>query len=132
MPNKTIFALWQSDREITLDDIAYIRTFTQKFPRLSRTELTNTLCEHLNWLTPAGQPKFTACSKLLLRLESTGEISLPPIQKYSRSNFQICSPTDLSAMTTPMPQLNASLAELDPVRLRPCALGQGSRGAGQE
>ncbi len=88
MPNKTIIPLWQGDREITFDDIAYIRTFAEQFPGLSRKELTFTLCEHLNWLTPAGQPKFTACSKLLLRLEAVGEITLPPIRKYTRPSPQ--------------------------------------------
>ncbi|MGF1613000.1 MAG: hypothetical protein ACFCVA_03555 [Gammaproteobacteria bacterium] len=60
---------WQADREIFPEDVAYIRTFVKRFRGLSRTELTCTLCEHLDWLTPAGQPKYTACAKLLARLE---------------------------------------------------------------
>jgi len=68
---------WQGDREIVAEDVAYIRTFVKRFPGLSRTELTYTLCEHLDWLTPAGRPKFTACSKLLARLEEAGELCLP-------------------------------------------------------
>ena len=71
--------MWQGDREIFPEDIAYIRTLAQRFPGLSRQELTYTLCEHLHWLTPAGQPKFTACSKLLQRLEKAGgNRSVPP------------------------------------------------------
>jgi len=71
----------QGDREIFPEDIAYIRSLAQRFPGLSRKELTYTLCEHLHWLTAAGQPKFTACSKLLQRLEEAGEVCLPSIQK---------------------------------------------------
>ena len=56
--------MWQGDREIFPEDIAYIRSLARRFPGLSRKELTCTLCEHLHWLTPAGQPKLTACSKL--------------------------------------------------------------------
>ena len=63
---------WQGDREIVAKDVAYIRTFVKRFPGLSRTELTFTLCEHLDWLTPAGRPKFDACAKLLARLEAAG------------------------------------------------------------
>jgi len=48
---------WQGKREFFPEDIGYIRTFAKRFPGLSRKELTYTLCEHLEWLTPAGQPK---------------------------------------------------------------------------
>lgn len=118
MLNKTTTPQWQGDREITLDDIAYIRTFSQDFPGLSRKELTFTLCEHLNWLTPAGQPKFTACSKLLLRLESIGEITLPPIRKYTRPIQQDRAPFHPSERSNPRAVLKTSLSELEPVRLK--------------
>lgn len=39
--------LWQGDREIFPENIAYIRTLAQQFPGLTRTELTYTRCEHL-------------------------------------------------------------------------------------
>ena len=112
-------AMWQGDREIFPEDIAYIRTFTQQFPGLSRKELTYTLCEHLQWLTPAGQPKFTACSKLLQRLEEAGEIRLPSIQQQkSHPGSQACSPIRLSARSAPQARLKRPLSELAPVRLR--------------
>jgi hypothetical protein len=46
----------QGDREILPEDIHYIRTLLRQFPGLSRKEVTETLCEHLNWLTPGGLP----------------------------------------------------------------------------
>jgi len=120
MPQPTdTAALWQGDREITLNDIGYIRTFAQRFPGLSRRELTYTLCEHLKWLTPAGQPKFTACSKLLTRLETAGEIALPPSRKqYSRPGPLKLSPIRLSARTDPRSPVTGPLSQLQPVRLR--------------
>jgi hypothetical protein len=39
------------------------------------------LCEHLNWLTPGGLPKTTACTKRLNRLEEQHLIRLPAKQK---------------------------------------------------
>jgi len=111
--------LWQGDREITLDDIAYIRSFTQRFPGLSRRELTYTLCEHLHWLTPAGQPKFTACAKLLERLETAGEMTRPPLRKqYSRPGPRKHSPIRLHSRTDPQKPLTESLSNLRPVRLK--------------
>ena len=111
--------MWQGDREIFPEDIDYIRTFAQRFPGLSRQELTYTLCEHLHWLTPAGQPKFTACSKLLQRLEEAGEVRLPSIQQQnSHPGPQARSAIVLSARTAPRERLKRSLSALDPVRLR--------------
>jgi hypothetical protein len=110
---------WQGDREISAEEIVYIRTVAKRFPGLSRKELTYTLCEHLDWLTPAGRPKFTACSKLLARLEQAGELRLPAIQKHnSHPGPQASAPRRASARTDPPPPFVRSLSDMDPVRLR--------------
>jgi len=115
----TTTPLWQGDREITCDDILYIRTFAQRFSALSRKELTYTLCEHFQWLTPAGQPKFTACAKLLSRLEAAGEIALPPLrQQHSRPGPRKHCPIHLSTRTDPQSPLTGPLSQLAPVQLR--------------
>jgi hypothetical protein len=117
--------MWQGDREIFPEDIAYIRTFAQRFPGLSRQELAATLCEHLDWLTPAGQPKLTACSKLLQRLEEAGEVCLPSIQRQnSHPGPRARSPILLSARTAPRERLKRSLSALDPVRLTVASTSQ--------
>ena len=119
MPRQENASWWQGDREISAQDVAYIRTFTQSFPGLSRKELTYTLCEHLDWLTPAGRAKFTACAKLLGRLEDAGEVRLPALQKQnSHPGPRPSAPRRASARTDPPPPLARSLAELDPVQLR--------------
>jgi hypothetical protein len=111
---------WQGDREIVPADVAYIRTFVNRFSGLSRTELTYTLCEHLDWLTPAGRPKFEACAKLLARLEEAGELRLPLLQTdKSHPGPRACAPRRrTSARSDPAVPLVRSLSELDAVRLR--------------
>lgn len=110
---------WQGDREIRAEDVAYIRSFVKGFPGLSRTELTCTLCEHLDWLTPAGRPKFEACSKLLARMEQAGELRLPALrQDKSHPGPRSCAPRRASARTNPAAPLVRSLSELDAVHLR--------------
>jgi len=63
------------------EDIAYIRDVAQRFDGLSRKELTATLCEHLGWLTAAGQPRRGAAAEVLSRLEAAGAVSLPMLRK---------------------------------------------------
>ncbi len=81
MSSLTKPVLFQGDREIFPEDIDHIRAILHQFPGLSRKEVTQTLCEHLNWLTPAGLSKTTACTKLLNRLEEQTIIRLPAKQE---------------------------------------------------
>jgi hypothetical protein len=119
MPHQESANWWQGDREISADEVAYMRTFAQSFPRLSRKELTYTLCEHLGWLTAAGQAKFTACSKLLVRSEEAGEICLPALQEDKRHpSPQLNVPRRASTRTDPPEPVARSLSELASVRLR--------------
>ena len=121
MPNPTKPVLIQGDRAIFPEDIDHIRTIVRQFTGLSRHELTETLCEHLNWLTPAGLPKTTACTKLLNRLEAQAIIRLPSKQQRraghpGRGAQSVPWEAGLSAEPAP---LQRSLAELGPVRLVP-------------
>ncbi len=83
MSNLNKPVLVQGDREIFPEDIDHIRTTLRQFSSLSRSEVIDTLCEHLNWLTPAGLPKTTACTKLLNRLEEQDIVRLPAKRKRS-------------------------------------------------
>jgi hypothetical protein len=110
---------WQGDREISAEDVAYMRSVAKRFPGLSRKELTYTLCEHLEWLTPAGRPKFTACSKLLARLEEAGELRLPALREdKSHPGPRPCAPWRVGALTDPAAPFDHALSEMDPVELR--------------
>jgi hypothetical protein len=110
---------WQGDREISAADIASMRAVAKRFPSLSRKELTYTLCEQLQWLTPAGRPKYTACAKLLVRLEKAGELRLPAIQTHnSHPGPRARVAMGASVRTDPAAPLVRSLSQLDAVRLR--------------
>ena len=109
----------QGDREIFSEDIDHIRTILERFPSLSRYEIVYTLCETLEWLTPAGRPKIDACTKLLKRLQDDGMIRLPALQEiYSHPGRHThSSPVTPGARSAPQPDLETSLAALGPVTL---------------
>lgn len=111
--------LWQGDLKICAEDIAYIRSFVKRYPRLSRTEVIYTLCEHLLWLAPGGGPKYDAGTKLLGRLEQAGEICLPALQEKFRP--QPGGAPRARTLIEPVAAgepVRGTLAQLGPVRLR--------------
>ena len=70
-------SILQSGREISRQELDEIQETVGVFPRLSRTELAATICEHLGWMTASGGYKIDACMKLLEKLESKGFVELP-------------------------------------------------------
>ena len=108
----------QGDRAIFSDDVDHICTILEKFPDLPRSEIVATLCETLEWLTPAGNPKIDACTKLLCRLQDDGILRLPIIQKeQSYPGPRPQRVPSSSIHSAPQPQLETSLAMLGPVKL---------------
>ena len=68
-------------RYFNLQELLEIQATVQMFPKLSRHELTKTICENLDWLTPGGQYKIASCMQLLEKLEEQDLVSLPPKRK---------------------------------------------------
>lgn len=66
-----------SGRYFSKKEIAYVQQTTQTFSNLSQTELAETLCEHLHWVTAKKRNKINACLSALDKLEKLGYISLP-------------------------------------------------------
>ena len=52
-------------------------------PSWHRTRLSKELCQDWEWFAPNGQLKDMACRKMLLKLERTGQITLPPLRRES-------------------------------------------------
>ena len=64
-------------RPITHIEISQIQETVSIFSNLSRKELAQTICEHLNWYTAAGANKIDACMKMLEKLEDINALQLP-------------------------------------------------------
>ena len=58
-------------------DILHIQETIKLFPKLSLTELAQTLCENLNWMTARRSNKINSCLSALEKLDSMNYIKLP-------------------------------------------------------
>jgi len=68
-------------RNITGEEIAFVRQLIQKCPHLSRWKLSRELCEAWQWKQANGALRDILCRGLLLRLHRAGEIELPLVKR---------------------------------------------------
>ncbi len=68
-----------SGREFSRQEIQEIQETVRVCRRLSLKELVQTICEHLEWVTPAGRNKLASCAKALQQLEALGLVKLPKL-----------------------------------------------------
>lgn len=78
-----------SGRTFSPEDIEMIKWVRETYPKLSRTELAATICELINWTTPAGNAKRIQCIKFLEELEAEGVIELPPVYTTKRKRWEV-------------------------------------------
>jgi hypothetical protein len=74
-----------SGKSIGDEEIKQIKWIRETFPDLSFNELVGTVCEVLNWNTPAGNARIPQCSECLKALAVEGLIELPVIRIQNRS-----------------------------------------------
>ncbi|HEV2473844.1 MAG TPA: DUF4338 domain-containing protein [Chthonomonadales bacterium] len=102
-------------REISAEDILYIRALIEGHPGESRRKLSVRLCGAWQWRQANGALRDMVCRGLLLMLERVGEITLPPVS-YVRHNPLIrrARPQPVLIDTTP---IKGSLCRLQPLEL---------------
>ena len=72
-------------REIGEEDILYIRTLIERYPKESRRKLTVRVCEAWQWRQSNGALRDMVCRGMLLMLERSGQIALPPVRYVPRN-----------------------------------------------
>lgn len=118
----------QCGREVNRDDIVQIQETVATFGGLSRWELAQTVCEHLEWRTASGGNKVDACLKLLEKLELQGYFRLPVKHVFSRK--ALVKPI-ITERTQPESEIVGSLSDVGRVNLR-IAADRGERGLWNE
>jgi len=112
-PNRTLI----SGRYFSEQDLMDVKEMARMFPNLSRTELANTICENLGWVTATGQPKTASCYQLFNKLEKEGLINLPPKQES-----MIRCPGDqveIGPRTEAGERIDGKASDLEPLEVEP-------------
>src|SRR6202049_3552266 len=101
-------------REIREEDILYIRTLIEQYPKESRRKLSVRVCEAWQWRQANGALRDMVCRGMLLMLERAGQIALPPVS-YVRHNplAQRARPAPAEVDRTPIVDRLADLQPLE-------------------
>ena len=103
-----------SGRDFTKEDIDIIKWLGKTYPQLSRSELAATVCEVLEWTTPAGKVKIPQCLDLLVKLETEGVLQLPVLHKF-KTGRQVKKRLELEFRTE---EINGNVSEYEPIILK--------------
>jgi hypothetical protein len=74
---------------VSEDQVEEIVEIVELFPRLSRTELANTVCELFSWKRPTGKLKAVECRDFLEYLDENGVIKLPASREQYRKKSRL-------------------------------------------
>jgi len=85
MPENIDDLVLLSGRYFTLQELLEVQETARMFPKLSRAELANTICENLSWVTQTGDYKTASCLQLFDKLEGRELITLPA-KKNTKAN----------------------------------------------
>lgn len=89
-------------RDFSAQDIELIAQLIGQTPSLSRTRLSQQVCQKLHWLKPDGGLKEVSCRVALLRMQADGLIALPARRA---ANFDARSAPRATPATDPQPEL---------------------------
>jgi hypothetical protein len=103
-------------REVSRQDVEFIRALIEGHPDATRRALSIQLCEAWDWVQPNGALRDGVCRALLLALHRGGHIELPtPQWRSSKKPWKRLVPAPIEVDTTP---LETRLRDLGPVQLR--------------
>ncbi len=108
-------------REVTDQDVAFIRRLIQDSPRCSRRALSFALCEAWNWKQDNGAPCDAVCRGLMLQLHRAGHIELPPPQWKSNRprRHEVVVPIEIESVPLEVPLSQLESLRVEQVRRTP-------------
>ena len=103
-------------RELRASDIAFIQALIAEDPGASRRALSKKLCEAWNWVQPNGALRDMVCRSLMLELDRSGLIELPPVRCRPPNN--VLKRRVSGSVAVDATPLRAPLCELQPLEFR--------------
>jgi hypothetical protein len=103
-------------REVSSDDVAFVKALIANTPGISRRALSFKVCAAWDWTQPNGVPCDAVCRALMLQLDRAGHISLPPSAWADRPPMPRRKP--IAPVDLPQDPLVAPLGELGPLEIR--------------
>ena len=105
-------------KKVTSDDLEFIKQLISDHPNMSRRQLSKLICEARDWRQANGYLQDMVCRGLLLQLERSGYVKLPPV-KFRPNNplANRSQPTKIVIDTTPI--FDYDQLELKQVRRTP-------------
>jgi hypothetical protein len=100
---------------VTGEQLSEINEIIETFPKLSRTELANTVCELFSWKRPTGKLKTVECRQFLEHLDDQGAIRLPVCRKQYANKGGL--KVQRTGKADVQPTISAKLKELSPILL---------------
>jgi hypothetical protein len=104
-------------RNVSEEDILYIRELIGAHPHASRRTLSTKLCEAWQWRQANGALRDMVCRGLLLMLDRAGRITLPPVD-YVRHNPLAHRARPAPALIDETP-IQSGLRDLGPLEFQP-------------
>lgn len=108
-------------REVTTQDVAFVRQFIADRPKASRRALSFALCEAWNWKQDNGAPCDAVCRGLMLQLHRAGHIELPAAVWKSdrRRRHEVIQTIDIEPTPLAVPLSELGPLQIDQVRRTP-------------
>ncbi|RLB92140.1 MAG: hypothetical protein DRH26_06930 [Deltaproteobacteria bacterium] len=101
-------------RPVTHQEIKEVQETVSLFSNLSLHELTETICEHMDWRRASGSNKFDACLKMLEKLEVEGLVHLPEKKTQAKSKK---AKIVLTSRTEPEPVINNIVGDFNDINV---------------
>jgi Domain of unknown function (DUF4338) len=104
-------------KNITADEVEFIKGFIAQNSTLSRRGLSTELCRIWNWVQANGRLRSMVCRGMMLALHRAGHIELPPVRRVVPNPLaQRRRPAPLSDRT--WDPIQSTLGELGPIEIR--------------